>query len=326
MDKIVKGYKVFNSDWTCRDKQYTCPGTFEENVSLDVCYQGIHFCRKAIDCFCYYNFDPSNHVAEVIAYGNVKERDNKCCTDKLKIVRELSWHEVLELVNTGRNCTGKGNTGNCNSGNWNSGDLNSGDCNSGDQNTGNWNSGYCNTGNWNAGSFNAGFGNSGYGNTGDYNSGSDNSGNRNTGNWNSGNWNSGNWNSGDWNKTDHSSGYFNTIEPKVMFFNKKSNWTYEDWLKSDARYLLGEIPIEDLRWINFEDMTEKEKEANPKAKSIDGYLKTIKPKMSVQEWWENLCPTNKDAILSIPNFDREIFKEITGIDVGEIENHNAKEE
>jgi hypothetical protein len=30
MDKIVKGYKVFNSDWTCRDKQYTCPGTFEE--------------------------------------------------------------------------------------------------------------------------------------------------------------------------------------------------------------------------------------------------------------------------------------------------------
>lgn len=26
MDKIVKGYKVFNSDWTCRDKQYTCPG------------------------------------------------------------------------------------------------------------------------------------------------------------------------------------------------------------------------------------------------------------------------------------------------------------
>ena len=26
MDKIVKGYKVFNSNWTCRDKQYTCPG------------------------------------------------------------------------------------------------------------------------------------------------------------------------------------------------------------------------------------------------------------------------------------------------------------
>lgn len=26
----VKGYKVFNPDWTCRGKQYSCPGTFEE--------------------------------------------------------------------------------------------------------------------------------------------------------------------------------------------------------------------------------------------------------------------------------------------------------
>ena len=33
----IKGYKVFNSDWTCRNKQYTCPGKFEEDVELDVC-------------------------------------------------------------------------------------------------------------------------------------------------------------------------------------------------------------------------------------------------------------------------------------------------
>ena len=26
MNETVRGYKVFNSDWTCRDKQYTCPG------------------------------------------------------------------------------------------------------------------------------------------------------------------------------------------------------------------------------------------------------------------------------------------------------------
>ena len=31
---IVNGYKVFNSDWTCRDKQYTCPGKFEEKEYL----------------------------------------------------------------------------------------------------------------------------------------------------------------------------------------------------------------------------------------------------------------------------------------------------
>lgn len=260
MDKIVKGYKVFNSNWTCRNKQYTCPGTFEEDVNLDVCHHGMHFCRKAIDCFCYYTFDPSNHVAEVIAYGNIEERNNKCCTDKLKIVRELSWHEVLELVNTGKNCTGRGNTGDWNSGDWNSGS---------------WNSGSGNTGNWNGGSFN----------------------------------------SGDWNKTKHSSGCFNTIEPKIIIFNKESNWTYNDWFRSDAKFLLDTIPTGTLGWVNFKNMTEEEKEVIPEAETTNGYLKIIKPQMSVQEWWENLCPTNKNTILSIPNFDKEIFKEITGINI-----------
>lgn len=321
MDKIVKGYKVFNSDWTCRDKQYTCPGTFEENVSLDICYQGMHFCRKAIDCFCYYTFDPSNHVAEVIAYGNIKERDNKCCTDKLKIVRELSWHEVLDVVNIGKNCTGMKNTGNRNSGNHNAGNWNSGNWNTGDLNSGSWN-----TGDLNIGAANSGSRNSGNWNTGMYNSGDKNIGNRNSGCGNSGNWNSGNWNSGDWNKTNYSSGCFNTIEPRITFFNKESSWTYGDWLASDAKSLLDKIPTENFGWVNFENMTKEKKEANPKAETTDGYLKVIKPKVSVQEWWENLYPTNKDAILSIPNFNRKIFKEITGIDVGEIESYNAKKE
>lgn len=45
----VKGYKVFNSDWTCRGKQYSCPGTFEEFVSPSVCNVGMHFCKNAAD-------------------------------------------------------------------------------------------------------------------------------------------------------------------------------------------------------------------------------------------------------------------------------------
>ena len=89
MNEIVNGYKVFNSDWTCRDKQYTCPGKFEEDVDPDVCYRGIHFCKRAVDCFNYYKFDSDNHVAEVIAYGDVAEEGDKCCTNKLEIVRDL---------------------------------------------------------------------------------------------------------------------------------------------------------------------------------------------------------------------------------------------
>ena len=73
MSEIVKGFKVFNPDWTCRDKQYVCPGHFEEDISPSVCDRGMHFCKEAADCFNYYSFNPDNHVAEVAAYGTVVE-------------------------------------------------------------------------------------------------------------------------------------------------------------------------------------------------------------------------------------------------------------
>ena len=137
---MVKGYKVFNPDWTCKGKQYTCPGTFEEDVNPSVCNVGMHFCKNAADCFRYYDFDPNNHVAEVIAHGTVAEGEDKCATNKLEIVREIPWAEVLEIVNTGKACTGR-----CNSGDWNSGNRNSGDWNSGDWNKTSFSNGCFNT-------------------------------------------------------------------------------------------------------------------------------------------------------------------------------------
>ena len=116
----VKGFKVFHSDWTCspngNTKQYACPGKFEEEGELDICSHGMHFCQTAADCFNYYSFNSENKVAEVIAYGDVKTGGNKLCTDKLEIVREIPWDEVLRIVNTGKNCTGRCNTGDYNTG------------------------------------------------------------------------------------------------------------------------------------------------------------------------------------------------------------------
>ena len=153
---MVKGYKVFNPDWTCKGKQYTCPGTLEEDVNPSVCNVGMHFCKNAADCFRYYDFDPNNHVAEVIAHGTVAEGEDKCATNKLEIVRKIPWAEVLEIVNTGKACTGRCNSGDWNSGNRNSGDWNSGNRNSGDCNSGDWNSGNRNSGDWNKTSFSNG--------------------------------------------------------------------------------------------------------------------------------------------------------------------------
>ena len=124
----IKGFKVFNPDWTCRGFQYEVGKIFEEDVTPDCCNRGFHFCVKAADCFNYYNFNPDNKVAEVIALGEIDSdsNDSKCCTNKIQIVREIPWDEVLHIVNTGKNCTGLCNTGNRNTGDWNKSSFNTG--------------------------------------------------------------------------------------------------------------------------------------------------------------------------------------------------------
>ena len=248
----VKGYKVFNPDWTCKGKQYTCPGTFEEDVNPSVCNVGMHFCKNAADCFRYYDFDPNNHVAEVIAHGAVAEGGNKCATDKLEIVREIPWAEVLEIVNTGKACTGRCNSGDWNSGNCNSGNRNSGDCNS-----------------------------------------------------------------GDWNATSFSGGCFNTEQPKIYMFNKPSDWTLQNWYNSRARYLLNRIDDCPLEYVYLSDMTDEEKAAHPEAETTGGYLKERTAADNARKWWAGLSAADRNEILSLPNFDAETFKKITGIDINQ---------
>ena len=307
---MVKGYKVFRPDWTCdptghNPKQYTCPGKFEEEGELDVCGRGMHFCQVAADCFNYYRFNSENKVAEVIAYGEVLTEGDKSCTDKLEIVREIPWDEVLRIVNLGKNCTGRCNTGNCNTGN----------CNTGNRNTGNWNTGNWNTGDWNTGNRNTGDWNTGNRNTGDCNTGNRNTGNRNTGDCNTGDCNTGNRNTGDWNKSSFNTGCFNTEEQKIMLFNKPSDMTYREWMNSDARYLLNQIPKNVVELVYEEDMTDEEKLANPTYETTGGYLKVLDESECGQLWWDGLPDRQKNIIKAIPNFDANIFQQCTGIEV-----------
>ena len=247
----MKGYKVFNKDWTCREFQYEVGKTYEMKEDPVCCKRGFHFCRKLIDCFNYYRFDSENKVAEIEAMGAIDKRDSKFCTNKIKIIRELTWYEVLDLVNTG------------------------------DENTGN-----------------------------------KNTGNKNTGNKNTGNSNTGNSNTGDWNITDFSTGCFNTKEEKIRLFNKRSNWTYRDWRYSSARDLMCDCPYTKTVWINEKYMTDSEKEENPTWKCSGGYLKINEvTDEDRQAWWDNLDDEEQEEIKSLPNFDKEIFKEITGIEV-----------
>ena len=233
----MEGYKVFEPDWTCRGFQYEVGKTFEEDVTPSCCNRGFHFCKELKDCFNYYPFNPDNKVAKVIALGEVDEEsdDSKCCTNKIQIVEEISWEDVLRMVNLG-----KGNAGLCNSGN----------CNS-----------------------------------------------------------------GDWNKTNFSNGCFNTEEPKIFLFNKPSDWTYRDWLESDARYLLNQIPRNVVDWIWSSDMTDEEKKEHPEYEVVGGYLKILDESECGQLWWDSLSERYKNIIKAMPNFDKEIFEDVTGIKI-----------
>ena len=272
MGEGIKGYKVFNSDWTCRGFQYEVGKIFEEDVTPSCCDRGFHFCLKASDCFNYYKFCSDNKVAEVVALGDVDYADanTKCCTNRIRIVREIPWDEVLRIVNEGKDCTGL--------------------CNTGNRNTGNQNTGNRNTGN-------------------------QNTGNRNTGDWNTGNQNTGNRNTGDWNRSSFNAGCFNTEEQKVTMFNKPSDWTYRQWLNSDARYLLNQIPKSVVEWVCSSDMTDEEKAAHPTHETTGGYLKVLDESECGQLWWDGLNEQQREVIFSLPNFDPDIFEQCTGIKV-----------
>jgi hypothetical protein len=191
----------------------------------------------------------------------------------------------------------KGNTGDCNTGNRNTGNRNTGD----------WNTGYCNTGNCNTGNRNTGNRNTGYWNTGNCNTGNRNTGNRNTGDCNTGNWNTGNWNTG----------YFNVDTPDtIRVFGKECK--KEDWDNCNKPSF---IYFELTEFIEDSDMTDKEKQDNPEYGTIGGYVKSYTYHEAWRKAWDNASDEDKELLYKLPNFDSEIFKQISGIDVNEEQKH-----
>nr|WP_236873985.1 pentapeptide repeat-containing protein [Clostridioides difficile] len=239
LETIIEGYKVFNPDWTCRNFKYEVGKTYNHIGDIEVCEAGFHFCQKAIDCFNYYPFDNKNKVAKIEAIGLTKTFGDKSVTNKITIVEEIKWDELLNIVNIGHNNTGYGNTGN---------------------------------------------------------------------------YNIGNCNSGDWNIGDYNSGVFCTDVPKIRMFNKETDLTYEDWMNSKARHIL--IKNSNLmEWVYAKNMSEEEKKNNPKYETVGGYLKVFTFEEMCKNMWNSLTDEEKKVIMEIPNFDADIFKEITGIEV-----------
>lgn len=297
--EAIVAYKAFNSDWTCRDFQYEVGKSYTHEGEIILCTKGFHCCKKLRDCFNYYKFDPTvTRIAEVRIWGSVIKdnsfSDSKLVANHIEIVEELDWEYMLSVCNSGEDNTGLANSG----------------CN----NSGKGNTAVGNAGSFNSGSLNWGRFNSGHNNTGNYNSGDHNSGNLNVGSYNSGDRNIGWWNSGSGN-----SGYFNTQDKlSYSFFNKrtavvKTSIRFPEFLKFQL-----------TKWIYSENMTDKEKKENPGYEITGGYLKKRDYKEALRESflrykYSTSWPSELARLKSLPNFDPEIFYEISGIKPEELE-------
>ena len=89
-----------------------------------------------------------------------------------------------------------------------------------------------------------------------------------------------------------------------MTFNEA---THTEWFR-----LLNKHALELTQWVEY---TEEEKKESVIRQCIGGYLKKHTYKEACANWWNKYTDNEKRIIMTIPNFDADIFKEITGIDV-----------
>ena len=260
--------KGFDENLRCRDYQFEVGKVYDtgaDEEKLELCSNTVfHFCRNLEKVHNHYSANPkeNNRFCEIEVLGRLVEDEEKCGSNKIKIVREITGQELANLRGFKNGNTGLFNTGN--------------------RNTGYWNTGYWNTGDWN---------------TGDCNTGDCNTGDRNT---------------GDWNTCNRSTGLFNTEERTITIFNKDSGLTWNEVLKKDWFCALNHSYFKLTEWIYY---TEEEKENSPIRKAIGGYLKKYTFKEACENWWNSLDEIDRKLIQTIPNFDKSIFKEITGIEV-----------
>lgn len=77
-----------------------------------------------------------------------------------------------------------------------------------------------------------------------------------------------------------------------------------------------EYPL--TEWVDKEDMTDLEKEENPTYITTGGYLKVYEYQEAWRRSYDNVTREEQLVVKNLPNFDAEVFYEISGIKIDEI--------
>ena len=240
--------KGMRKDMTCRGFQFEVGKEYQTEArddELELCSNKVfHYCKGLSQVHGYYPVDDEdNRYFEIEVLGGEVTDGEKCGSNHIKVVREITGEELAAL---------KGLNG-----------TNTGLFNSGDRNTGNENSGYKN--------------------------------------------------SGVANKCNYSNGVFcNESDMNIRIFNKPSGMSLKDWHNSRYWGAMISAPFTLTEWICY---TEAEKAEDQEKARVGGYLKVYSYEEAWKNWWDELDDSAKGIIKKIPNFDAEIFKDITGIEI-----------
>ena len=98
MGEVIKAYKGFNKDMTCRDFRYEEGKEYEEERA-EACNCGFHACEHPLDCLGYY--DPAHSVYhEVEQSEEISKRsdDTKVASTKIKIGARVSIAGLVQAA------------------------------------------------------------------------------------------------------------------------------------------------------------------------------------------------------------------------------------
>jgi hypothetical protein len=86
----MRGYKMMESDMTCRGFQYEIGEEYTLDGKLLICENGFHFCENPFNCLTYYdNIDGDKRLFLVEVLDEVITGGNKSVTNKIKIIEEI---------------------------------------------------------------------------------------------------------------------------------------------------------------------------------------------------------------------------------------------
>ena len=98
MEKVIKSYKGFNKDMTCRGFQYEEGKEYEEETA-DACHSGFHACEYPLDCLGYYSPNESvYHEVEQNCEFDRGEDDSKVASTKIKIGARLDISGLVKAA------------------------------------------------------------------------------------------------------------------------------------------------------------------------------------------------------------------------------------